>query len=59
MNIRRVIAVLGVPVLMLGLVTTSAAASTPSPAPATVKHSVNHSVDHEHCDPIRFLSTQP
>ena len=52
MNIRRVIAVLGVPVLMLGLVTTSAAAGTPSPAPATVEHSV----DHEHCDPIRFLS---
>jgi hypothetical protein len=53
MNIRRVIAILGLPVLMLGLVTTSAAAgSTPSPAPAMVKHSV----DHEHCDPIRFLT---
>ncbi|GAA1144983.1 hypothetical protein GCM10009630_49570 [Kribbella jejuensis] len=52
MNIRRVIAILGLPVLLLGLVTTSAAAgSTPSPAPAMVKHSV----DHEHCDPIRFL----
>ncbi|MFF0269039.1 hypothetical protein [Kribbella sp. NPDC004536] len=52
MKIRRVIAILGLPVLLLGLVTTSAAAgSAPSQAPAIV----NHSVDHEHCDPIRFL----
>ena len=54
MNIRRrLAAILGLPVLLLGLVTTSAAAgSAPAPAPAVVKHSV----DHEHCDPIRFLT---
>jgi hypothetical protein len=53
MRIRRVTAVLGLPVLMLGLVTTSAAAgSAPTPSPTVVKHSV----DHEHCDPIRFLT---
>ncbi|NUR95574.1 MAG: hypothetical protein HOV67_09975 [Kribbellaceae bacterium] len=52
MNIRRrLTAILGLPVLMLGLVTTSAAAGN-APAPAVVKHSV----DHEHCDPIRFLT---
>jgi len=46
-------AVLGLPALVLGLVTTSAAATTgaPPPGPATVKHSV----DDGQCDKIRFL----
>ena len=52
MNIRTITAVLGLPALLLGLVTTSAAAAVPTQAPSIVKHSV----DDGQCDHIRFLS---
>ena len=52
MNIRSIAAALGLPALLLGLVTTSAAAAVPTPASSTVKHSV----DDGQCDHIRFLS---
>ncbi len=55
MNIRRITAALGLPVLLMGLISTSAAATgTPGPAPAVVKHSV----DDGQCDQIRFLPGQ-
>ncbi|MGW6201560.1 SMP-30/gluconolactonase/LRE family protein [Kribbella sp. NPDC055110] len=52
MNIRNITALIGLPALMLGLVTTSAAEATapPAQAPAVVKHSVYDSP----CDRIRF-----
>ncbi len=54
MMIRSLMAALGLPALILGLVTTSAAATSapvaPAPGPATVKHSVDDGL----CDPIRF-----
>jgi sugar lactone lactonase YvrE len=56
MFIRSLTAALGLPALILGLVTTSAAATSAAPAapgPSTVKHSVDNGI----CDPIRFLST--
>lgn len=54
MNIRHAMAALGLPVLLMGLVSTSAAATgAPAPRPAVVKHSV----DDGQCDPIRFLRT--
>lgn len=53
MNIRSITALLGLPALMLGLVTTSAAATAPpSQGPAVVKHSV----DDGRCDHIQFRS---
>lgn len=56
MNVRRITAVLGLPVLLLGGVTTSAAAADPKPAqsPSIVKHSVNDG----QCDHIRFQSAK-
>ena len=56
MFIRSLTAALGLPALILGLVTTSAAAtSSPvAPAPAPGSSTVKHSVDEGLCDPIRF-----
>lgn len=54
MNIRSITAVLGLPALLLGLVTTSAAAAVPTPPSSTVKHSV----DDGQCDQIRFRSAK-
>jgi sugar lactone lactonase YvrE len=54
MFIRSLTAALGLPALILGLVTTSTVATgAPTPASSTFKRSV----DHDHCDPIRFLNT--
>ena len=52
MFIRSVTAVLGLPALILGLVTTSTVA-TGAPATSTYQRTI----EHEHCDPIRFLNT--
>ena len=57
MKIRTIAAAVGLPALLLGLVTTSAAASGASPAPAR-SSMVKHSVDDGQCDPIRFLTPQ-
>lgn len=58
MFIRSLTAALGLPALILGLVTTSAAATSaptiPAPGPSTVKHSVDGGI----CDPIRFLNAK-
>jgi hypothetical protein len=56
MNIRRVTATLGLPVLLMGGLSTSAAATgEPAPGPAVVKQSVYDSP----CDKIRFGPAQP
>lgn len=54
MNIRNITALIGLPALMLGLVTTSAAAvsAPPEQGPAVVKHFVDDGL----CDRIRFGS---
>lgn len=54
MNIRNITALIGLPALMLGLVTTSAVATTapPTQGPAVVKHFVDDGL----CDRIRFGS---
>ncbi|MEU8227790.1 superoxide dismutase [Kribbella sp. NPDC048915] len=55
MNIRTVSAFIGLPALVLGLVTTSAAsAAAPTQAPTQAPTVVKHSVDDGECDRIRF-----
>jgi len=58
MFIRSLAAALGLPALILGLLTTSVAATStpavPAPGPSTVKHSVDGGI----CDQIRFLSPE-
>ena len=54
MKIRTIAAAVGLPALLLGLVTTSAAATGAPPAP-THPAVVKHSVDDGQCDPIRFM----
>lgn len=54
-HVRHVMAALGLPVLLMGLVSTSAAASgEPAPGPAVVKQSVYDSP----CDKVRFGTAQ-
>ena len=57
MKIRTIAAAIGLPALLLGLVTTSAAASGAPPAPARPAV-VKHSMDDGQCDPIRFLTQE-
>jgi hypothetical protein len=54
MFIRRLSAALGLPALILGLVTTSAAATDAPVAPAPGPVVIKHSLDDGMCDPIRF-----
>ncbi|MEI8409782.1 MULTISPECIES: SMP-30/gluconolactonase/LRE family protein [unclassified Kribbella] len=58
MFIRSLTAALGLPALILGLVTASAAATSAPAVPASGPSTVKHSVDGGICDPIRFLSAK-
>ncbi len=58
MFIRRLAAALGLPALILGLVTTSAAATGAPVAPAPGPTVVKHSLDDGMCDKIRFGTTK-